>query len=722
MNTPDMRTSQKPVEKLSPSMQMAWAINSCIRLQGKDIDRLLLHSAITGNTEKIDELALSANNNDESIILAQNWQSLLKKVGSQAGIEVIEEYDQPDPARMPAISWLEEHGWVVIRGKNPQNSWLVDVAGTFIVIAETADLPCIRLVKNLLNDGNKTASAYQIFKNEFLQQKKTMVEAGVASLLTNLLALGTSLYSMQVYDRVIPTQGYATLFALTLGIFITLVFDLIIKVARSYLMEHAITEMDRNLSRSIFSRFLNVRLDQLPTTVGSLSSQLRGFETIRSFLSTKTFYIFIDAPFGIFFVLMIALIGSPIAALVPLFFLVISLAFGFVMKDRIDSHALKSTDASNRKTGLLVEAIEGAETIKSGAGSWGILSKWIDTSEVAMEHDMALRSITEKTSYVSALLQQISYVGLICVGAYIAAEGHMTMGSLIACSILSGRAMAPVAQIPGLMVQAAHAKAALNQLEKVFSLEGDNHDVDRPLIPDTIKGNYQLERVHFAYPGSPRALIINKLTIKSGEKIGVVGPIGAGKSTLLRLLTGMYQPSEGLVLLDGLDINHISRHFLGEQIGYLQQDHRLFSGTLRENILVGIPDPGDEKIKEIATQTGLITAISNHPKGLDLIIAEGGKGLSGGQKQLVALTRLLISNPSIWLLDEPTASIDNATEIRCMSALKNAIKPSDTLILVTHKLSSLSMVDRIICISDHQIIMDGPRDEVLKKLTTPNQT
>jgi len=714
-----MNAIQKQIEDLTPPMQLAWAINSCIRLQGQDLDRLLLHSAITKNQSKIDELALSAKKNDGTILLPQNWQALLKGVGLEAGISNIEEYLQPDPARMPAISWMEQFGWVVIRGKNAQNNWLVDVTGTFIAVPESQDLPCMRLVKN--SDGNKNTSAFQIFKKEFVQQKTTMIEAGAASILTNLLALGTSLYSMQVYDRVIPTQGYSTLFALTLGVSITLIFDLIIKIARSYLMEHAITQMDRNLSRTIFSRFLNVRLDQLPTTVGSLSSQLRGFETIRSFLSTKTFYIFVDAPFGIFFVLMIALIGSPLAALVPLIFLTISLAFGFVMKDRIDSHALQSTDASNRKTGLLVEAIEGAETIKSGAGSWGILSKWIDTSEVAMEHDMALRSITEKTSYVSSLLQQISYVGLICVGAYIAAEGHMTMGSLIACSILSGRAMSPVAQIPGLMVQAAHAKAALKQLEKVFALESDNHEVVRPLTPETIKGNYLLERVHFAYPSSPKALIVKKLTINSGEKIGVVGPIGAGKSTLLRLLTGMFQPSEGLILLDDLDIDQISRHFLGEQIGYLQQDHRLFSGTLRENILIGIPDPGDEKIKEIASQTGLIAAISNHPKGLDLLIAEGGKGLSGGQKQLVALTRLLVSNPSIWLLDEPTASMDNATEVRSMAALRNAIKPSDTLILVTHKLSSLSMVDRIICIADHQIVMDGPRDEILKKLSAPNQ-
>jgi ATP-binding cassette subfamily C protein LapB len=345
-----------------------------------------------------------------------------------------------------------------------------------------------------------------------------------------------------------------------------------------------------------------------------------------------------------------------------------------------------------------------------------MLSKWIDVSDEAMKHDMVLRGITEKSSYISGMLQQVSYVGLIGVGAYLAAEGHMTMGSLIACSILSGRAMAPVAQIPGLMVQAAHARAALKHLENVFSLERDNHEVERPIIPEKLRGHFILERVRFAYQGMQKALYIPSLLIQPGEKIGLIGPIGAGKSTLLRILTGMYRANEGRVLLDNLDIHQVSRQFLGERIAYLQQDHRLFSGTLRENLLIGIPDPGDEAIRSIAEKTGLLALISNHPKGLDLPIAEGGKGLSGGQRQLLAFTRILLSKPDIWLLDEPTASMDSATEQRCMSLLAQAIKPQDTVVLVTHKQHLLKFVNRLICIVNHQILIDGPRDEVLKKL------
>lgn len=389
------------------------------------------------------------------------------------------------------------------------------------------------------------------------------------------------------------------------------------------------------------------------------------------------------------------------------------------MRDKIDMHAKEGTAAGNRKTGLLVEAIEGAETIKSGSGSWQVLSKWIDTTEEALHHEMALKRISEKSAFVSSLLQQVSYIGLIAVGAYLAAEGHMTMGALIACSILSGRALAPVAQIPGLIVQAAHSKAALEMLEKVYALELDNHDVERPLIPGAINGRFNLERVRFAYPGAPKGLSIQSLSIQPGEKVGVIGPIGAGKSTLLRLLSGMYRASEGRVLLDSLDIDHISRAFLGERIGYLQQDHRLFSGTLRENLLIGIPDPGDEAIRSAAAKSGLLPVIANHPKGLDLIIAEGGKGLSGGQKQLVAFTRLLLSQPNVWLLDEPTASMDSGTETRCLQVLKETLTPQDTLVLVTHKTTLLGLVDRIIVIANHQIVMDGPRDEIIQKLSTP---
>ena len=705
-----------------PMQGLAWAIALMARMQNKTVDRLRLHESVSKHQAQLAALAQVQADGPEvaSSNYAQLWQNVARMVATSAGVQDLEILEAPDAARLPALTWLPGAGWAVIRHRTADNQWLLDQQGVMRAVPIDQALPCVRLVLAANDSDESDKPAERMIRAEFLKQKPVLVESGLAGVMINLLALGVSLYSMQVYDRVIPTQGYSTLGVLTLGVAIALVFDIVIKFARSYLMESAITQMDSSLSRQIFTRFLNVRLDQLPGSVGSLSAQLRGYETIRAFLSASTFYLFVDAPFGLFFILMIALVGSPIIALVPLGFLLLSLAFGFVMRQKIDAHAAKSTDATNKKTGILVETIEGAETIKSGGGAWNALSKWIDTNDEALVHDMALRSISEKSNYLSAMLQQVSYVGLIAAGAYFASEGHMTMGSLIACSILSGRAMAPVTQIPGLMVQAAHAKAALRNLERVFSLESDNHAVDRPLIPQLIRGQYHLERIRYAYPNAPKALQIQNLHISPGEKIGVIGPVGAGKSTFLRILTGMHQAGEGRVLLDGLDIDQISRAFLSERIGYLQQDHRLFSGTLRENLLIGIPDPGDDVIRNVAEQTGLLAVIANHPKGLDLMIAEGGKGLSGGQRQLVAFTRLLLSKPNVWLLDEPTASMDNNTELRSMTALKTELRPEDTLVLVTHKPHLLAMTNRLIVIAQHQIIMDGPRDEVLKKLAASN--
>ena len=686
------------------AMALASAINTSSRLQGRVVDRLQLHHAIGKHQALLGQTD------------AQNWRDHLKTVGLDAGAEAIDWQDQPDPARLPAITWLSEQGWVIVRAQAPTGDWLIDCQGKLFQKSSAEALPVGRLI---LPEGNTEAAQNPVralFKRAFLAHKKIFVEGAVAGVMINLLALGASLYSMQVYDRVIPTQGYATLGVLTLGVAIAIVFEMIFKVIRSYLMEHAVTDIDSRLSRDIFSRLLQVRLDQLPGTVGSLSSQLRGYETIRAFLSSTTFYVLIDAPFGLFFVLLIGIIGGPFVALVPLLFLIFSVAIGITLRKKIDYHAKQATAAANLKTGLLVEAIEGAETIKAGGGGWGTLSRWLDVVEEAIQHELVNRSISEKTGYFAAVLQQLSYVGLVGVGAYFASEGNLTMGSLIACSILSGRVLAPIAQIPGLMTQRAHAKAALEGLEKVFALETDNHGVERPLVPEQIHGHYNLERVRFAYPGAPQALSIQQLSIQPGEKIGVIGHIGSGKSTLLRLLTGMYQANEGRILLDGLDIDQISRALLADKIGYLQQEHRLFNGTLRQNLLVGIPDPGDDAIRNAAARTGLLAAITNHPKGLELMIAEGGKGLSGGQRQLVALTRLLLSNPRIWLLDEPTASMDEQTEQRCIQTLRQAIQPEHTLMLVTHKPALLSLVHRLVVVANQQIVLDGPRDQVIAQL------
>jgi ATP-binding cassette subfamily C protein LapB len=295
-------------------------------------------------------------------------------------------------------------------------------------------------------------------------------------------------------------------------------------------------------------------------------------------------------------------------------------------------------------------------------------------------------------------------------------QGHMTMGALIASSILSGRILAPIMAIPGLLVQHAHAQAALEGLEKLYQLKVDHHGVDQPLVPSSIKGHYALSEVKFAYGDAPPALVVPKLELRPQERVIILGPIGAGKSTLLRLLSGLYHPQEGCVLLDGLDLAHVHRQVISQHVGYLQQDHRLFQGTLRENLLVGLPDPGDDVLLDVMKRTGMNRFVASHPKGLARPIMEGGKGLSGGQKQLVAFTRLILCNPSVMLLDEPTATMDDEQERRCLGVLTQAAQEGKTMVIVTHKPSTLPLATRIIVVVGNSIIMDGPRDLILQQL------
>jgi ATP-binding cassette subfamily C protein LapB len=690
---------------------LMWALASVARMQGGEIDRLRLHDVATVRCAAfVDSLGDSSN----------DWQSVLARVAEEMDIRQLHTSERPDPARLPAITWNAESGWLIVRAQGLNGTWQIqDSLGQIMEVPVGAELPCVRLQFEHETVKASERPAFKLFKEVFKSHRAPLWEAGIATAMISLMALGVSLFSMQVYDRVIPTQGYQTLWVLTFGVGLSLLFDLLLKNVRSNLMEDSVVQMDSKLSRDIFARLLKVRLDQLPPSLGSLSAQIRGYEGVRSFLSSSTLYLLIELPFGFFFLFLIVIIGSVWLALIPLLFYIVAIVHGWRSIKKIEEHTKNGMEVANQKTGLLVEAIEGAETIKAGGGTWGFLSRWIDINESSIRHDTELRHITERGTHFTMFLQQAVYIAVVAVGAYAVTQGNMTIGGLIASSILTGRATAPAATLYQLMVRYATAKAAMSGLDSLYRLESDNHDVERPIQLERVRGGYTLEDVRFSYQNAPRGFMVGQLAINPGEKVGVLGAIGSGKSTLLRLLTGMYQPLTGKILLDGIDISQMSRGWLSEQVGYLQQEHRLFNGTLRDNLLIGTMDPGDDVVRAAAEKTGLLQVISNHPKGLELPIAEGGKGLSGGQKQLVALTRLLISNPAVWLLDEPTASMDQQTAERCMTALREAIKPEQTLVLVTHNPVLLSFVDRLVVVANNKVVIDGPKEEVLKRLQTP---
>lgn len=562
------------------------------------------------------------------------------------------------------------------------------------------------------------ATAFALFRNALLARKGIFVQAAAASLLANFLALAAALYSMQVYDRVIPTQGISTLLVLTTGVLIAIVLELVVKFARAQVLESGVKGMDLELSHAIFARLLGIRIDQFPASVGTLSAQLRSYEMVRRFASSATLYLAVDTPFALLFLAVIALLAGARMAAIPVAFFTLALSIGLFYRRRIARHAQTGNAAANRKLGLLVETVESAESIKAAGAGPRQLERWNALCSQTVDDDIQIQRYSEQATYLAGFMQQVSYIMLIAFGAWIAATStDLTMGGLIACSILSGRVLGPVAALPGLIVQWAHARAALDSLEKVFALQGDNHAVANPLTPERIHGEWRLENLKFTYPGRPRPLNLPLTLIRPGEKVALLGPIGAGKSTLLKLMAGLFASQEGQVLLDGLDIQQIDRAHLSRRLGYLPQEVKLLAGSLRDNLVTGLGDIQESALIEACRATGLLDQlVASHPQGLDMPIFEGGHGVSGGQKQLIALTRLLLSRPVAWLLDEPTAAMDEATEQRSLATLRQAIAPEQTLILVTHKPVLLGPVDRLIVLLPGGGVMDGPKAAVLDRL------
>ena len=679
------------------------------RIQRQPADRLALQQAATESADK------------------KAGQAQLEFVAHQLHLPKILwlQPSEVDQSLTPALMFHADLGWCILRAQNAMGQWIVQRQDAesndwLEEVPDTLDdylIARIKLVKPL---DIKTSKVFRVVLDAVLSEKSRLKEVIVGGILINVVALATSLYSMQVYDRVVPTGAEQTLLALTLGVFIAISFELIVKFLRSNINERLGDNIDRHLAKVIYSRFLGVRLDQLPASIGSLAAQLKGYETIRNFLVTIPSQLLVDLPFIIVFTCVLYFIGGQLAA-IPFTFAVISVILGIVFRRKVERLTREATEANNLKTGLLVETVEGAETIKAGQGGWRMLSRWLNTTDEARVHDLDMRKVSEHSQFVIGSLHQVSYILIIATGALKVSGGELSMGGLIACSILSGRILTPSSKIPNMLVQWGHVKAALQGLDRMWSLEDDHYGVDQPVVVEKVMGQYHFQDVLVNYD-ERTAVNIKDLKIKPGEKIGVIGPVGAGKSTLLKLLSGLFKPTSGRVMLDGIDLSHISKPIIAEQIGYVQQEGRLFSGTLRENLILGLVDPGDDAILYAAEISGLQQAlIAKHPMGLQCPIAEGGTGLSGGQKQLVNLTKVFLRQPKIWLLDEPTASIDRTFELKVTAALKQNIKSDNTLVLITHKPEMLSLVDRVIVVVDNKIMLDGPKEPVLQKLQEKTQ-
>ncbi|MDO9226589.1 MAG: ATP-binding cassette domain-containing protein [Pseudomonadota bacterium] len=623
----------------------------------------------------------------------------------------------PTPADLPLAAWQPEQGWFLLQGRGADGAWRGEALdGAALSLASLDNAECLSLPRR--SEGAAAAPrAFGLVRQALFARKGIFIEAILATGLVNLLTLGTALYSMQIFDRVIPNQGFQTLWVLTVGVALAVSLEFLLKQVRSHMVDRTCNVIDHELSEWFFGRMLGIRMEARPASVGTLAAQVKGFEMVRGVLASTSLFVLADVPFALFFILVIFLVGGWVA-LVPLIALPVALGAGLIFQHLIQKHTRDNLAANNRKAGLLVEAVDGAESLKANSAEWKMQGRWNALVLEASASDQEIRTYSALAQNLTVALQQFSYIGLIATGAWLVTENLLTMGGLLACSIISNRALMPIVQLPGVMVQWAHARAAIEGLDKIIALPSEVDGAEHALVPQSLDGAIKFERVRFTYGMAKRlALEVERLEIKPGERIGMIGPIGSGKSTLLKLASGLYRPNEGKLFLSGMDMAMLTPAALREAVGYLPQEARLFSGSLRDNLLLGLPDPGDEAILEAARKSGLIDLIAGQPKGLGLEITEGGRGVSGGQKQLIALTRLLLAKPLVWLLDEPTGAMDADSEARVVALLKSVLGSQESAIVATHKTALLPLFTRLLMVQNGRIVMDGPRDEVMAKLS-----
>jgi ATP-binding cassette subfamily C protein LapB len=540
------------------------------------------------------------------------------------------------------------------------------------------------------------------------------VRVAISAALINIFGLVTSLYTMTVYDRVVPTSAYSSLIGLTIGMVIVVIFDFLIKGLRAYFVDVAGARVDQRVGRTIFAKLLAMRLDQRRSSIGGLSAIVREVDTIREFFASATVTALVDVPFILLTLFVIGLIGGSVVW-VPIVLIPLVLLVGLAIQPALRKQSAELLGNALSKQSVLVETIGNIETVKvSGAGP--MLDHRFD--QAIEQHSFASlrqRVVSNLAVNAAASAQMLCYAGVVFVGVFKIADQSMTMGALIACSILAGRAVAPLAQIAQLLTRIHSARTAYRQIDALMQQPDERGDGSRA-APMLLEGGIEFRDVDFRYPGAAELALRNiNFRISPGERVALIGPIGSGKSTIARLLTGLYEPTSGLVMVDGIDIRQMESVSFRKKIGALLQDSSLLTGTIRENIELGRLD-GEEELIRVSQLSGAHDFISTLPSGFDLRLSDRGEGLSGGQRQSIALARSLYGKPPIMILDEPTSSIDTDTEAALIAKLKDELA-GRTLILVTHRPSLLSLVDRVILMSRGRVVVDGAPDQIGQKIT-----
>lgn len=549
----------------------------------------------------------------------------------------------------------------------------------------------------------------------FWKNRTLYGEVAVASTLINLFGLASSLFIMNVYDRVVPNNATATLWALSVGIIIIFCFDFLLRNLRAHFLDHAGRKADVIISSQLFEQIMGMNMAARPASAGVLAANMKEFETLRDFFTSATMVALIDLPFAFLFIAFIAIIGGPVA-FVPLAAVPLIVGMGFLLQKPLEKVIKQSLHESALKNALLFETIIGLETIKVQAAEGHTQRNWEELTDKASRTAVKSRRISAFAQNWALFIQQLVSVFIVIAGVYLITHGTLSMGALIACVILSGRAMAPLAQVAGLLTRLNQSKQALDQLDdlmkKPVERPAGKHFVTLPHM----EGKVEFRDVVFGYPGqSTPALNHMSFTINPGEKVGIIGAVGSGKTTLERLLINLYEPTSGSVQIDGTDVRQIDPGDLRRNVGTVQQSPQLFFGSVRDNITMGHETAPDRAVLRAAELSGVMEFLRDSSAGLDTQVGERGEALSGGQRQAVAIARSLLYDPPILILDEPTASMDPASENRLRKRLETLCQ-NKTTILITHKGPMLSIVDKLILMDRGRLIAYGPKDEVIRKL------
>ncbi len=537
----------------------------------------------------------------------------------------------------------------------------------------------------------------------------------IASFLINLFVLAQPLFVMNVYDRVVPNNALETLWALAIGVFVVYLFDLLLKSLRSYFVELAAKRTDVILSAQMFERVLNLKLQNRPVSVGAFSNRLHEFDSIRSFITSSTILTLVDLPFIVLFLFFVALLGGWLVT-VPIVVIPVAIIYGMAIQKRLRPAIENVMRGGARKNATLIESLVGVETIKAHGAESRVQRAWEQSVGYVSQWSLKTRSESNSALHMVQFLQQIAMVAIVVWGVYLIGENELSLGGLIACVILNGRALAPLGQVAGLISSYDYAEATLKSLNEVMALPVERKEGKRFLHRPVLKGDIEFKDATFSYPeqASPALEKVN-LRIRAGERVGIIGRVGSGKSSLVKLIPGLYEPSQGAVRLDGFDLKQIDPADVRNSIGYVSQDVTLFYGTIRENISFGVAVAEDAEIVEAAEKTGVADFINRHPLGYEMPVGERGDTLSGGQRQAIGLARAILRDPQIYLLDEPTAAMDTGSEMKIREQLRK-LTEGKTLVLATHKMGMLSLVDRVIVMDRGAIVADGPKEKVLEAL------